>query len=368
MHRGFWPAADAAEAAGSAAITVMSYNVLADRYVRPGQHPQSPPRCLDEAHRHARVAEEIAAVAPDVLSLQEVTRAAVMGTGALRAALHGLGYDMAFVPVSAGAAPAPAHEGVAVAWRRARFTAGHVEPLRFHDLLRADAALAPAHRELMLGIRSHNVAMSVVLRDAAAAGAAGRRRRDVLLTGLHAVWSPNELGFAQLWQQVALLRHLEGTARLHGGAALVLAGDFNAGAAHPSVSYLLTGSSAANVPEHAVGDTARARHGFPLATAYAAYTAAHPQAATFPAHGGFIDHVIYDRTAFACRRVLHVGRRATPCPSDDVPSDHFPVAAVLVPRDAGDRCPDAAVPGNGKRARSGSADLVVDAQGRIVID
>jgi mRNA deadenylase 3'-5' endonuclease subunit Ccr4 len=331
-------------------IKVMSYNVLADRYVSTDKY-SCPVEALDETFRLGNVRREIEHVNPDVLILEEVTGSTVEDGGAFGASLEAMGYDKAFVkitvrtkpqrlssPASAFGASAagpssdpgdwlaqpacPEHEGVAIFWKRARFDCQERTPLQFNTLAQRDAALSVADRQ-RVSSSSHNVAMVVVLHDKIADA-------PILVAGIHAYWNGSKPDI-QLWQQVTLLREIHTIADML-GAAVILGGDFNAAPADASMAYTLTGSSASNTPDEPLGDTRDATHTFSLDNAYAEFLARHPdQVTAVGGHVGAIDHIFFDRDVFVCTSVLRLGTADEDCPNLRVPSDHFPVAAVLLP-------------------------------------
>lgn len=53
-------------------LTVISYNILADAYVRPDYYPNTPPAALRPAERRAALLDHLEHLAADVLCLQEV--------------------------------------------------------------------------------------------------------------------------------------------------------------------------------------------------------------------------------------------------------------------------------------------------------
>ncbi|MEP7123447.1 MAG: endonuclease/exonuclease/phosphatase family protein [Byssovorax sp.] len=75
-------------------LTVLSWNVLSDAYVRPGYFPHTDPALLAPGVRTPRIVARLVALAPDVVCLQEVEPALFE---AVRAALAPLGFSGRFL-------------------------------------------------------------------------------------------------------------------------------------------------------------------------------------------------------------------------------------------------------------------------------
>lgn len=82
-------------------LKVMSYNVLAERYVSTGKYSACPTFALEAAYRYANILNEICEVGPDIISFQEMTgelhKGAMLG-GPLHAPPHG--YESFHVPIT----------------------------------------------------------------------------------------------------------------------------------------------------------------------------------------------------------------------------------------------------------------------------
>lgn len=70
--RAWRPAASRLPPGAGEALTVVTYNVLADKYATGGFHSYCPPEFLSWAHRRALLERELLALHADVLALQEV--------------------------------------------------------------------------------------------------------------------------------------------------------------------------------------------------------------------------------------------------------------------------------------------------------
>jgi len=73
-------------------ITVVTYNILADKYATSGMHACCPVKFLDWAYRAPRLMEEIPSYAADILCLQEVEHPFVENV--LRPELNKQGYSV----------------------------------------------------------------------------------------------------------------------------------------------------------------------------------------------------------------------------------------------------------------------------------
>jgi mRNA deadenylase 3'-5' endonuclease subunit Ccr4 len=76
----------------STSVTIVSYNILAEAYTKPGYFPYAPQQVLDWSFRCNNLIKEMTELNADVLCLQEVDR-----YEDLRNALHPLGYNSVFL-------------------------------------------------------------------------------------------------------------------------------------------------------------------------------------------------------------------------------------------------------------------------------
>lgn len=70
--RSWRPAASRLPPGAGDALTLVTYNVLADKFATGGFHSYCPPQFLDWAHRRALLERELLGLQADVLCLQEV--------------------------------------------------------------------------------------------------------------------------------------------------------------------------------------------------------------------------------------------------------------------------------------------------------
>lgn len=180
-------------------FTAVTYNVLAQSFVRRDRYPQCPPEALDPARRHALLLTRVAALDADLLCLQEVEPAVFDDLRALLDATH----EGAFA--KHGRRP----DGVAVFARRSRF--GWLG----HEARSAGSGPAALVAELTLDARPLRVACA------------------------HLTWKPDSTPPAEHpghQQLLDLLAHRDAVAP---DATWIFAGDFNATAQSAIVSAAL---------------------------------------------------------------------------------------------------------------------------------
>lgn len=180
-------------------IRVVSWNVLADAYVRPAYFPHTPPRLLQPGQRIEGIAARIEALAPDVLCLQEVEPALF---GVLMARLGMAGHF---------AQKASKPDGCAV-FVRAPLEIGEVREVRFTD-------------------GSGSLGLVVHVSDPGSQAA-------LVVANTHLKWDPpgtpleRQLGPRQIREILAALGE-PGDTQVH-----VVCGDFNAGPESPVCALL----------------------------------------------------------------------------------------------------------------------------------
>jgi len=282
----------------SARLSVVSWNILSDTWLRSGNYRAECGRGtpLEWDERRALILQWIDGLAPSVLALQEVDFARFGGD--LLPALQERGYEGVSQTPKKIASSQPC--GCATFWQRDRFQLV-AECTKSRALAVHLRAAGTCGGEFVL-VNVHLQAQP--LDPATAQAAAGNRARQ-----LH---SP-----------------LEWAAREARGVPVVVAGDFNAGLDSPLLHVLRS----------------QTWHGHALASAYE-HPAAAPtipaSVATFAGHGGrhVLDHIFY---AHEHLRLVHLlqplcaaeARRsfcsdaARSLPDKICPSDHIPIAAVL---------------------------------------
>lgn len=157
-----WPGGDGRACVATDAVTVATFNVLADQYAHGGFHSHLEPLLLGWEHRLPHIIEQIEALEADLLALQEVRRGGcrfrrpAAGHGrtpwpsqverpffeqALLPHMRALGYDgwlqtrRRQPATRLGAGNVAPKEGVALFVRRGRLRADLVHRVRLADLL-----------------------------------------------------------------------------------------------------------------------------------------------------------------------------------------------------------------------------------------
>ena len=329
-------------------IVVMSYNILAQRYVTTDRYPHCNPIILETPFRCRNMLDEISGCEPDILCLQEVSLEVYNEPGLLGDVLRRQkGYDSRHVVVT-GKDGKEIHrrklddgtltqevrnefEGVAIFFNPNRFTLLEEHPIRFNVIAGSDRDLQ-ADEKSKVQVQSHNVCSVLVLQDCSAT-----TRTVYIIATTHAIWESSKPE-CQLYQMYHILQQIEemrvgfDDGLTHIG--IVVAGDLNAEASAMSLQYAVQHQLAG--PAFATWGTAKPReHGLNLRLAYDEYIVRHPNKVTAmnPStnlEGKVIDHILYDHEALVCSMVGRLGDRAE-LPSGGVPSDHYPIAATFVP-------------------------------------
>ena len=260
-------------------ILIMSYNILAQRYVTSDKYGEyCPPHALEQSYRVKNVARQIACAAPQILMMQEVATSLARPQSELRSLLRDAGLsEMMHVPVtfpdgmdrfggaSTGGGNDDRHhrphsgpcsadsthsllnestsisyiEGVAVAWNPVRFTALRQTTVRFNRLV-DDIAGLEEHERTLLQKGSHNVAALVALRDRCV-------DRSVVIVACVHVYYDHSRRECQLWQlaklTAAVAEMRADVVSEHPGfrVHVVLGGDFNCDAAEFPIAFVETG-------------------------------------------------------------------------------------------------------------------------------
>nr|CCC95382.1 unnamed protein product [Trypanosoma congolense IL3000] len=416
----------------SAAVKVVSYNILAQRLVSTERYPHCPLFALAEDYRCGLTEKELCEVSPDIIMLQEISVDVFEKHGSLGANLrgkhgfdgnhivitdalgrprhrsddthidgtHGSAPDESQSLLSRTASPLPSEfgesccqlggvdapgrsemEGVATFFLKDRFELLEVVPIRFNEIAEADATLTKRER-CRLQRTSHNVALITVLRDLT------KPHVKYVICNLHLAWSRTE---CQLWQMHHILSFMEqikekhevGVDKGHSPVAVVLGGDFNSDPRSPPALYALTGqppvdsdvvtawrlpcevhgarspltrASRSEVGASRSGSPLEAaecrveeeqcngcidsavNHSLSLSDAYQSYRERHPRrvSSVNPSNNGegkVLDHIFIDGQHLVCTDVLRLSCH-TKLPTQNCPSDHCPVGAIIAPLNA----------------------------------
>lgn len=366
-------------------VKCMTYNLLAARYVSTDRYRHCPTWALAEDFRSKQICHEVLTCDPDVVAFQEMSIDMHDGAALLGASLREKGGYASQHVVISGKSGAPIHhcppgggggdgggggnvaaagggdirrefEGVAIFYKTSRYRLLETAPIRFNLEADKDKTLSAFERG-RLQVGSHNVGLVVALQD--------DRSSEVLVIGtMHTTWDGVQKPECQVWQMHQLLSKVEELKQAYtdlGNTAVIVLGDFNADFTSPCLQYAtknaeqrLSGvaASASNFPTTAttVGTDRHwsaidtlfedwkvhpRTHGLLLHSAYKSYCARKPDrvSAVNPSsnnEGKVIDHILFEMDEMVCVSVGRLGARQD-LPSKDCPSDHYPLAAILVP-------------------------------------
>jgi mRNA deadenylase 3'-5' endonuclease subunit Ccr4 len=193
-------------------VRIMSYNILADHYAQ--EHARElyasvPWAALEWSSRAAMIAKEVAHWNPDVVSFQEVDH-----YRHLQALLKPHGYKGVYTQRTGGRP-----DGLAMFWRRNRFTAEALKDLEFAPMDLKD-----------------NVCQLTVLRSKEESSVA------LVVANIHVLFNPKR-GDIKLAQVRTMLEsvHSLAAARPAGPCPVVVCGDFNSAAGSPIYEFVLKG-------------------------------------------------------------------------------------------------------------------------------
>lgn len=264
------------EKRGTSVLDLVSWNVLADAYVRPEYFPSTPAALLAPGARTAAIVSRVVASGADVVCLQEVEPALVEAIRARDV------YDVRYVQKGRGKP-----DGCAMLARRGTVCFDAVTELAYPD-------------------GSGHVALLAVVRPA------GVGAETVGIATTHVKWDPPGTPEPERWatrQLGALVAGMEGwlreTQAEERALAWVACGDLNV------------------TPDDRVLDVFRGKR-----DVYANTPHARP---TVNANGRprRIDYIFADPRLGAEPRAVREIDAATPMPSDDEPSDHLAIGAVI---------------------------------------
>lgn len=372
----------------SSSFKVLSFNILAQRYATSDKYPDCPPLALSEAYRAPLIAAEIRMVNPDIIALQEISAEMYTGANLVGDLLRSDGYEGAHATITGPTGKDLSRadsgdsdflggerqdiEGVSIMFRASRFEPiPHCPQKRFClcEVPASDVRLTSSERKrLMIG--SHNVGLCFPLR-------CRETRKCYLFVTIHAYWDTSQHS-AQLYQldqllkQVRDIQHTLKTSEGDENVSVVLLGDFNCELSMPPMHYLMQGSielSSHNVepisswvpdedghqssesgftPLVSFTQGRRAtrlitlRHPFQFDCAYAEYwrrdehtnhvTAVNPSQGF---RGCAVDHIFTEKGSLSVLDCVKLSsKRGTAgdyIPNESYPSDHFPIAATLIP-------------------------------------
>lgn len=319
-------------------VKVMTYNILCPRYATTDKYPHCAAWELSASYRCPNIINEIAGADPDIIAFQEIS-AELCSSSDFGQVLCGdaMGYDHCFFPVTdRSGAPLPNQDldGVAIFYKRGRFSIEEQMPLRFNVAAEVEfkqGRISEEFRKKLCGT-SHNVALTITLRDAFCP-------MLYIVSTTHTFYDQSKPE-CQIWQLEKLLTQIGEIQSMWNAAddqvSVILLGDLNSEPDKPPMSFVRHGTTEVMPPPrfYVTSEDSILTHPLSLGNAYEEYFQTHPLHVTHISRDftGVCDHIFYDSVTLACTAVgmLLDGRHEVPC--QFIPSDHFPLAAMLVPR------------------------------------
>eukprot|EP00760_Papus_ankaliazontas_P001028 PhM_4_TR10357/c5_g1_i1/m.80280/K18764/CCRN4L; nocturnin len=304
-------------------VVVMSYNVLAPKYLLSEKYMQCPDWATQKEYRMKSVAKEVKLYRPDVVCFQELTKECkqdylddylkknydsceLLQVLSKTVSLSDNGEEMRRSKTDSSV------EGVCIYYNKHRFDLVDTLEIRLDDIPFAGRLYTPS---------SHNVAVCLTLRSK-------EHPRSVLLActvHLYYGWDKPEVQVGQLRRiNEALTKCHDALVAQGSDVAVVFAGDLNS---EPSTNPIRTLYS-------------EAMHGA-LEWAYEPYFSKNPTHVTAISQSfrGIIDYIWHERDVFDVAEVVETictmtkgrdGQTDLLIPTAEYPSDHLPVVASLV--------------------------------------
>ncbi|KAJ3602232.1 hypothetical protein NHX12_029991 [Muraenolepis orangiensis] len=206
--------------AGPGGLRVLSYNILADVYVRTVMYPYCPPYALQLDYRFNLLLKELAGYKADLLCLQEVDTGVFADR--LAPALDVYGLDGTF------RVKGHQNEGLATFYRRSR-----LRLLSRHDIMLSKALTSdPLHSDLLERVSANQVLKDKVLHLSSTLQVSvfedlNEPSKKLCVGNTHLYWHPKG-GNVRLIQMGVAMQHLSHVIRQEApGAAFIFCGDFN---------------------------------------------------------------------------------------------------------------------------------------------
>jgi len=310
-----------------ASFSVVSYNVLADCHMEPGWYQYTPDTGRTAVQRHPRLMEELAALAGDIICLQEVGEDY---HPLLAAELGERGYTGHYCGKQLGT-----REGLATFYKRDRFKLEQVALTSWNQMLEEAGQERGVGAELVEAVARDHVFLLLQLRCQTTG-------RLLSLGNIHTLWDNFSQPDVTTLQVALALRRLGGAA---GWKDLVMAGDFNSRPSHAAYYLLLNGClSVAHQRDLAAAATACQdgrslaelfsdcyQHSCPdLASSYLSVKGTEPDLTNYDDYDGrhpadwTLDYIWYSAGTLRAEAVLDtVGRPTNRIPDQVFPSDHL---------------------------------------------
>ena len=334
-------------------FTVMSYNILHDKYATRQRYGYCPPWVLKWQHRRKVILEEIRRYSADIINLQELGSEQFYSD--FLPQMKRDGYDGIFSPKSRAKTMTHGErrhvDGCAIFYRSDKFSLIFEHLIEFNQL-----ALANSHgSDDMLNrvVTKDNIGLVALLETKKAAwtnGEPAQVHQHLLVCTTHIHWNSKHVD-VKLVQTMMMMHELENIANdaSHCGykvdasnIQLVLCGDFNSLPDSGVVEYLNRSRIDANHEElrdfdyntclqrmcSSRNNQAEFTHPFRLSTAYSPEIM--PYSTRTYDFTGLIDYIFYSRDTMVLLGLLgpvdekwFKQNKVLGCPHRDFPSDHF---------------------------------------------
>ncbi|KAJ3185823.1 Glucose-repressible alcohol dehydrogenase transcriptional effector [Gaertneriomyces sp. JEL0708] len=327
---------------GKDSFTVMSYNVLSEKYAPPQSYAYTPSWALNWEYRKDLILVEIGRYNADVVFLQEMQADQYDET--FREHLASLDYEGVFYPKSRARTMSDYDrkqvDGCATFWKASKFSLLEKHCIEFQQI----ALQRPDLR------KADDVFNRVMIKDNIATVAYLQHKHTgvkILTANAHLHWDPSYRD-VKLVQTAMMMEELErlGTpwARTHNNnmdatkIPLLVAGDFNSLPDSGVYEFISSGRVAQDHPDfqnytYGPYTSEGLHHRFPLQSAYS-HVGELPFTNWTPTFKGTIDYVFYSQNAFRVNGLLgaldmEYMEKVVGMPTPHFPSDHVPIVVSL---------------------------------------
>lgn len=207
---------------GAHTFTVLSYNVLSDKYATTQMFGYVPSWYLNWEYRKLMIVHEIASYDPDIVCLQEVEASQFERFFKDQFKMRG-NYEGVFSPKSRAKTmnewDRPFVDGCAVFYKQDKFKLAEKYLIEFNQLALARPSLRK-HKDMYNRVMTKdNISVAVRLEHL-------ESRHELVVGNVHIHWDPS-FKDVKLVQVIMLVEELEKICQRHQRASLILCGDFN---------------------------------------------------------------------------------------------------------------------------------------------
>ncbi|KAH3745417.1 glucose-repressible alcohol dehydrogenase transcriptional effector [Pelomyxa schiedti] len=321
-------------------FTVMSYNILADMYASPETYRYCPPWALDWNNRKKLVLEQIKALSPAVICLQEVETKQFVDF--FLPSLTAIGYTGVFKPKSRArhVIENSKVDGCCIFFQTTKFSLVDTILIEFQSLSMThfgscSPTTVPLTPDVFERILSRdNIALLTVLKS-------NKTGRLIIVSTTHIHWDPSSSDVKLIQSQflveeiASVKANIEKSGNMD--VPVIVAGDFNSTPVSGVYSFLRDGHLAPNHPDFngfKYGDYSikGLTHNLQFASAYSNF--GEPPYTNFSSEfSGCIDYIWHTTPNTAVTSVLPVlskevvSQQKIPFPNAVTPSDHVFIAA-----------------------------------------